>query len=363
MLKTVFLLPSLESGGIQTYVLRFLRWEESYLKVTIIVRESKMGDLYPEYRALNVPIFYFKLGYLNPYTWWKFFRFLNQESFDVICDFNSNFAGIPIWLAKMAKIQKRITFYRQGKNHFTPTPAKLAYNYFINKLVLKYSTKILSNSKSGMDYFFPNRNKADTRFQVIYNGIDLKSLQISINKNVIRQALDIPENGFIIGHVGRLDKAKNHETILRVAHDLIQKDSNIYLILCGNGTENLAKDVLSSGISKNTRLLGVRKDVNVLMQIFDVFYFPSLTEGQPNSLLEAMAIGKPIVASNINAIKEIMPKDYMLFEPYDVENVVKYIRRIKENPDSFMRNEIKSYTSAKFSAELRFKEFLLELTQ
>ena len=231
----------------------------------------------------------------------------------------------------------------------------------MNKLVFKNSTKILSNSIAGLNYFFPNRSANDTRFKVIYNGVNFSDYQVKINKAELKNNLGIPENGFVIGHTGRLDKAKNHETILKVAKTLIENDSSIYLVLGGHDTEKLAPIVEESGITSNVRLLGYRSDIPALLQMFDVFYFPSITEGQPNSLLEAMASGLTVIASNIEPIAEVFPDKSMLFDPMEIEKVVAKIIQIKSNGIEFLYSDFTEYIALNFDSEARFNDLLLEL--
>jgi len=359
--KTLFLIPTVDSGGIETYLLRFLKTHKSQMDVTILVRTYNSGDLYNEYKALDVPLLFMPLGYLNIGRWWNYYSFYKRNGFDTICDFNANMAGIPVWLAYLAGIKNRITFYRQGKDHFRTSFLKRTYNKLMNRLVYRYSTKILANSQSAINFFFSYRKTCDSRFKVIKNGIDFNLFRKKINKAQFRQSLVIPQNAFVIGHVGRLDKSKNHSTILKVAAELIKWNQNIYLVLCGNGTEKLIDDVNTLDISENVRLLGYRQDIPSLLQIFDLFYFPSITEGQPNALIEAMVAGVPVVASNIEPVKEIISDSSMLFNPFDIANVVKYIKVMIEDPSQASGCIDIDELYRTFSASLRFDDFLKEI--
>lgn len=88
--------------------------------------------------------------------------------------------------------------------------------------------------------------------------------------------------------------------------------------------------VQQMGLNKQIHLLGYRDDVLRILPLFDLYYFPSLTEGQPNALIEAMATGLPFVASDIAPIKESVPPAIrsLLLPPCDSERAVKVIERI-----------------------------------
>src|SRR5690606_1863020 len=143
--KTCFLIPSVASGGIEMYLLRYLNFIEDTSQITVLVRSHKKGELYEAYKSTGVPLKFLPLGYLNPLKIWQHYNYYKSQKFDVICDFNANFAGIPMLLAKILKVPKRIAFYRQGSNHFAPSFIKNGVNTYMNRLVFKNATHILSN--------------------------------------------------------------------------------------------------------------------------------------------------------------------------------------------------------------------------
>lgn len=358
--KVLFIIPTLNPGGIETYLLRFLNFIQKDKVITpyILVRSLNKGALYAQYKALELPIYFQPLGYFNVQNIKWYYQFFKKHQFDTVCDFNANFAGIPIWLSKRSGVKNRITFYRQGKDHFKSSPFKNIYNQLVKSLVFKSSTQVLSNSYAALNYFYPNRGD-DKRFKVIYNGMNVSDFIFKQRNNFIRKELQIPEDAFVVCHSGRLDPAKNHTTILKVAKKLIEADKNIFFILCGLSTELLLEEVNVLGIADNVRLLGFRKDVPQILDVSDLFFFPSLTEGQPNALIEAMLVGLPFVASNIEPIKEIVPFDFraLLITPLEVEDACKLILEIKSKSLSKDFGVIRKWAMDNFSQELRFKEF------
>jgi glycosyltransferase involved in cell wall biosynthesis len=354
-LKTCFLIPSVASGGIEMYLLRFLNYIEDTNNITVLVRSNEKGELYEEYKATGVNLKFLPLGYLSPKRIKDHYKYYKEQQFDVICDFNANFAGIPMFLAKKLKIQKRVTFYRQGSDHFPPSFVKNNVNTLMNILVYNNSTHILSNSKAALDYFFPMRSKTDERFKVIYNGVKIEDYKFTESKESIRRELGIPQDAFVIGHVGRLDKAKNHDTILKVFQQVFKEKQDAYLLLCGRDTEKLITVIQELNISERTLVLGYRKDIPRVLKSLDCFFFPSITEGQPNALIEAMVSGIPIVASDIPSIKECVSKEIIpdLKQPFDVngfKNEVFAIVNQKPKSNEFVAKE-------KFNDRKNFKLF------
>ena len=358
--KVLFIIPTLNPGGIETYLLRFLKFIKKYdsLEPVVLVRSGEKGALFGEYGSLGLPIYFQPLGYFHPGRMLWYYRFFKKGKFDTVCDFNANFGGIPMFLARLVGIKNRITFYRQGKDHFKPSALKKLYNAWVKSLVYSNSTHILSNSKASLDHFFPEWEK-DGRFNVIYNGMNVKEFELDEKSGAIRKELDIPEDAFVVCHSGRLDPAKNHPTIMKVAKQLIDADKNIYFVLCGLYTEKLQNEVNALGIAGNIRLLGFRRDVPQILRSSNLFYFPSITEGQPNALIEAMLTGLPFVASNIAPIEEIIPEDLrpFLVGPYELEDSIKLIGDIKASRLNQDVNTIQKWAKDNFSQELRFEEF------
>src|SRR5690606_19315167 len=155
---------------------------------------------------------------------------------NTVCDFTGNFAGLVLFTAKLANVNKRVSFYRGSTNHFKESKLRLLYNHFVKKMTFHFGTDILSNSKAAFDFFFPNHWQNDRRFKVIYNGIN-PELFLSEREN-LRKEFNIPENAFVVGHTGRFNNAKNHKTILKVAIELSERFSDIYFLLCGNGVKD-----------------------------------------------------------------------------------------------------------------------------
>lgn len=360
MKKVVFFVTGLDSGGIENYLLRFLQYKATaFSKVVVYCKGGKGGQLEDDYLKIpNVSILKSKVSFLNPGDYLQLISYLRKERFDVMCDFTGNFAGLILLCAKKADINNRIVFYRGATDHFSKNIVKNIYNNCVKKITYKHATHILSNSQAAFDYFY-NKKQQDIRFKVIYNGVDASKIDVG-NKN-LRKEFNIPDNAFVIGHTGRFNYAKNHDVIIKVAKNLMKKHSDIYFIMCGNGVkEGLDSKVKELKINKNTRLFDFRRDIPIFLNTMDVYFFPSVTEGQPNALIEAMIIGLPFVASDIPPIKETVDDDEVLFNPFDVEGFSKalenlYFEKVKRNMT------IKQKMIKKFNYKERFNEFYKKL--
>lgn len=359
-----FILPTLNSGGMEHYLLRFLQWAKLGSRACVVVKSCRDAELHSEYTATGARVDYRATSYLNPRRWAQFYRFLRQNKFRAICDFTGDFAGITLLFARIAGVPKRIAFYRRSSHAFRLTFARLLYAGLINRLVYSHSTRILSNSQYALDVFFGARMKCNGKFRVIYNGCNKNRFNGSITKEEARRLVGLPSGAFIIGHVGRYDQAKNHKFIFSVAKLLRNRIDKCYFVFCGRGTDRSEfKDAMTPyGIDDIVISLGSRNDVEIVLSALDVFFFPSVTEGQPNALIEAMLSGVPVVASNIEPIKEIIPQQYWdktLINPHDIDAAQKLL--LANKAGSSGQRELREHAISTFDMASNFKRFLEEL--
>ena len=358
MNKVCFIIPTSEVGGIETYLLRFLTVHSTDLNAVVLVT-GKRGGLADSYERLGVRLLYHKVGYFSLKNFYWLYKFYKQEKFNTICDFNGNFAGVPIFIAKMANIGDRIAFYRRSSNAFKPSKLRLIYNGFINILVKKYSTLVLSNSNYALDYFFPDRSIFDKKYEVILNGVPIHEKRSAIFRR-IQKKLDLKNTDFIIGHIGRIDPSKNHETILKVAKAL--SSFPVKFIFCGKGTDSQSfiEKVKELDLLDSIILLGQVTKIYDILPIFNLFYFPSITEGQPNALIEAMVMDVPILASNIAPIKEIIPQKshQLLIDPYDSNGAIGRIKEFIRDRSQLDNYQYGHWARSKFDMQTNFIKFL-----
>ncbi|MBR3010289.1 MAG: glycosyltransferase [Prevotella sp.] len=353
-MRILFSITSLGAGGLERYVLRFLTCNPD-LNVDILCKSGKGGDLETEYLKRLTPsnIIKHKIGYFNPIDYYWLIRFIVTNKYDIICDFTGNFAGLPMLCSKWAGVKKRIAFYRSSRNHFSAVFYKKLFAYFLKRLTYKYSTNILSNSKAALEYFYPGITSE--KFRVIYNGIDLNSISQK-DKYEIRESLGIPSNAFVIGHTGRVDSAKNHQTIFKVANILCKKYDNLYFLIIGKGVPAEAQRY-----KLDTKIIvyDYRDDIMDVLPSLDLYYFPSLWEGQPNALIEAMVTGIPFVASDIDAIRESVPPTMVnkLVPPSSVETAVQVIEDIYLKRISTDNYKCTEWAKSRYNSIDRFSEF------
>lgn len=361
-MKIVFLVTSLDSGGIENYLLRFLNFFNGKIQPIVICKSGKFGELEEAYRQItNIQILPMKMGFFNPLDYQPYYHLLKKEQPNAICDFTGNFSGIPILVAKWAKVKNRVSFYRNSTMMFKENQIKLHYVSFLNRLIFKNATDILSNSQTAFKRFF---TKTDSRFRVIYNGIDAESFHTDESKNQIRNTLGIAKDDFVVGHTGRVHFSKNHKTIVEVAEKLVEKYPKMKFLFCGKGTDTHFTEILKEKkLTKHFYLLGYRNDVHRVLKSLDLYFFPSVTEGQPNSLIEAMISNLPIVTSDIAPIQETVPNKFRreLVAPLDVDGFCQKIDELYLGNDK--QESFREYAIEKFNPSEQFGAFYKIITR
>jgi glycosyltransferase involved in cell wall biosynthesis len=149
---------------------------------------------------------------------------------------------------------------------------------------------------------------------VVPNGVDLKRFDPSrYGRDRCRKALRLKPDDFVVGAVARLAPQKNLDHLLRAARMLIQDAKpagpRIRIIIAGpdgGSKKDLVAQAEALGIARHVRFIGSRSDIPEVLRALDVFAMPSFHEGTPFALLEAMAMGLPIVASQVGSIPEII---------------------------------------------------------
>lgn len=136
---------------------------------------------------------------------------------------------------------------------------------------------------------------------VVNNGVDIARFRNVVeSKEEIRKSLNIPDQSFVIGHIGRFSDQKNHAFIIRIFARLLELHDDTYLILIGTGPlkHQILQSARAAGIHDRIIFLSRRTDIPQLLKCMDVFLFPSLFEGLSVTLIEAQAAGLRCVISD-----------------------------------------------------------------
>lgn len=200
----------------------------------------------------------------------------------------------------------------------------------------------------------------------INNGINLSLFKARPAEalNALKKKFNIPAAVKVICTVGRLSPEKGHRYFIEAAKKITARYSGAIFLIAGDGPlkETLLQSAMPMSVENKFIFLGNRKDVNDIIALTDIFVLPSLVEGMPVALLEAMGAGKAIVASSVGEVPHIIHDNFSGFvvKPGDSSSLADAILQLLKNPlkrEFFGANAFKK-ASEEFSSETMAKQYL-----
>ena len=218
-------------------------------------------------------------------------------------------------LARLAahKAKIPVIYTAHGFHFYKGAPLKNRILYYSVEKLLAYWTDILITVNQE-DYRFAERYlKAGKVFYIPGIGIDIEQLQTrmrtgSCDNMYFRRKYKIPEHALLLLSVGELSRRKNHRIVIAALSALRRKD--VYYLICGQGPlrQELWKYAKRLGVADRIRMPGYQEELEQVYQNADIFVFPSIQEGMPVALMEAMAAGLPCVVSDIRGNRELIAR-------------------------------------------------------
>lgn len=178
----------------------------------------------------------------------------------------------------------------------------------------------------------------DEKFTVIHSGVDLSRFRHDpTRKAEIRSALEIPSESIVVATVGRLTAVKGQDTLIRAIAKCLRQGGKVFLLILGEGELRNDMEALSAelGIAEAVHFLGWRSDVASVIDACDIFCLPSLNEGMGKAIVEAMAMRKPVIASDVGGIPDLVipGENGILVPPGDSNALAKAILNLRDHPE------------------------------
>lgn len=241
--------------------------------------------------------------------------------------------------------------------------SKMKFYKLIDKILLKKFDKIVAVSDILKDEIIRG-NIPENKVRVVYNGIDISRLQVISDKLQVKKSLGIKENEKVIGTVGRLTEEKGYIYLLRAAEKVVREFPDTIFLIIGDGQLRDSLKFIVHSLQLNDKVIftGIRDDIPELLNLIDIFVMPSLKEGMPIALLEAMAAKKPIIASKVGAIPKVIEDGYsgLLVESGNEQELSESIIKLLNNPEKANSLAQNGYEKAKseFSAKNMAEKYM-----
>jgi glycosyltransferase involved in cell wall biosynthesis len=300
--RVAYLIGSASIGGTERHLLELLRGLDRSRFEPLVVCINPGGALREPLGALDVPVL--DLGIEQSYSLHGLFRLLKLvgelrrrriQIFHAYHFHGNLYASLAAPLAGVP-----VLFVSERGKGYRGWHRRLARRYYGWK-----SRRILVNCDALRGYVRES-GPFESKTLLIPNGVDRDKLQTRGVARETRARLGIPESAKVIGSVGRLQPVKGHRYLVDAFVLLASTCPDAYLLLVGGGPEEegLSKHVEEADLTGRVRFVGFQTDVQPYMEAIDYFVLPSLSEAHSMALLEATAMGKPVVATAVGGNPE-----------------------------------------------------------
>ncbi len=253
----------------------------------------------------------------NPLSIYKLYKLLKSRKFDIIHTHAYSAGTIGRISAFLAGVPVIISHNHSVYDYYNK------YYHFVEWLLCLITDKIICVSDIVKKFANETQRINAKKLITIHNGIDSEYTVSEKRTSGLRKVLDIPADHSIICTIAHMEEHKGIKYLLESASLLLQSRNDISFLLVGEGALKEELKILSTDlkIEKNVIFTGERSNIPEILSLTDIFVLPSLREGMPLTILEAMDCGKPIIATNVGGVPEIVKDGVtgILVSPKDPE--------------------------------------------
>lgn len=300
MVRILHVVGTMDLGGAETFIMNLYRnIDRTKVQFDFLCHNRIEAEYTDEILSMGGKMYMVEgishVGFFNyQKSLYDFFK--SHPEYQVVHSHQNDLNGIILKQAALAGVKVRVS-HSHTEYHYKSIQRKAMFAFF-KWNVNRYATDAFACSKPSGNMLYTGKLKKT--FDVIYNGIDTDKFAFNKQKRqIINSELNLGD-GPIIGHVGRFAPVKNHTFIIDVFNEFLKKYPNAKLVLVGTGdtlaaTKTKAK---SLNIDNNVLFLGSRTDVDCVLSCVDIFFFPSIFEGLPVSVVEAQCSGLQVITSD-----------------------------------------------------------------
>lgn len=330
-------------GGVENMLMKVVRGYDKSRFNVIICCIKEGGEVADALRSLGFRVEILGKMKKHGFDWsalTALYRFIKKNDIHILRthQYHANlygriaaiFAGVPVIIPSF------------HSRYMSPNKPKL-HRMFLNFLLSLFSHRLVAVSSAvSSDIMRYDRVKAG-KIKVIYNGVKIDDFNPDIPKTESRIKLGLPASNYIIGTVGRVKEEKGHKFLIEAVSGL----KDVCIAIAGDGPLMKELKELSNRLGVKCVFMGMLppEKIPVFLNSLDIFCFPSLWEGFPSALVEAMAAGLPVVASDIPSSKEIIGDAGIIVPPGSSRELGVSLRRLID--DEQLRNAIGRRASEK----------------
>lgn len=272
-------------------------------------------------------------------VWKQVKRFLQQQQIDMVHVHGTRANTNVLWAARSLQLPLIYTIhgwsFHEGLNPMMKR-ARIAAEKFITRKAQVNICVSEANRQTGLQAF------GSFRAEVIRNGVNLQKFDPAVIYPDVKTALGIPANHLVVGYIARMTYQKDPVTMLRAFAAAAQQVKDVTLLMVGGGElKQAAIDTAQAlGIADKVVFLDFRQDVPAVLKAMDIYCLPSLWEGFPIGVLEAMAMGKAVIATDVDGTREAVTHEQngLLVPPANPEALAAAMVRLLQ--DFYLRKQL-----------------------
>ena len=301
MKRLLCIVGGMNAGGAETFLMKLYRnIDREKYQMDFCVSKKEKGFYDDEIIAMGGRIIHTVPKSKNPIASFKsIYNIVKDNEYDYVMRISQHsLSALELVIAKMAGA--KVLVFRSSNSK----TMKGGLEGFLHKIFMFLPrivpTVKIAPSIPAAEFMFGKNAVKGGKILYLNNGIPLEKFSFNENsRNNIRLELGLEDN-FLVGHIGRFCVQKNHDELIDIFVKIKGKQQDAHLILIGEGELEckIKRKIEEKGIKDQVHFLGIRRDIPELLSAIDVFVFPSLYEGMPNTAIEAQANGVPCFISD-----------------------------------------------------------------
>ena len=299
-IRVAQILNRMDSGGIEAVIMNYYRHiDRSKVQFDFYFAQGSTFPQREELQRLRAGIYpippYTKVMVYDRALYCAF----RDRGYGIVHAHLSTMSIFPLFAAWRAGVPVRIAHSHSTANW--GEGKKTLLKYLLRPFNKIFATNYFACGEQAGRWMYGNRTFDAGKVTVMPNAIDTAKFAYDPEaRTALRKEFGIPQDAFVVGHVGRFMYQKNHTFLLKIFAELLEEDQNVFLLLVGEGEleEQIQRQTQALGLQDKVLFTGARQDVHKLYSVMDVFCMPSHYEGMPVVAWEAQANGLPCILSD-----------------------------------------------------------------
>ncbi len=323
-------------GGIERKILAVLpRLDPERFRVRLVCLRER-GALADELEKAGIPVDLNPMpSRLSPMGLRNLSRYMKEHEIDIVhahmyrssvpATIAARLAGVPAMVSQVHNVQTWETIRQR----------------WLDRFLCRWRTSIVAVSEQVRRDVIRNLRVEREKTRVIYNGVDVNRFSDRSLREPTRKALGLRPRDMAIIYHGRLVEQKNPDLLLKIGAEIARIRVGVRVVIAGDGPlrEELERKTKEMGMEAQVRFLGRRDDVPALLQAADMSVLPSFKEGFSNAVLEAMAAGLPVVATDVGGNAEAIEhgKSGWIVPPHNTGAFLNAVAELVDDPKERVR--------------------------